>query len=73
MTNPAFAGFPREAMTFFRGLKKNNTREWFQPRKHIYDEHVRTPLEALVNAINGELADFSPRYVTPVKKASIET
>lgn len=64
-----FPGFSKDAVTFLRGLERNNRREWFQPRKHIYDEQVRTPLEELVNAINGELAEFAPRYVTPVKKA----
>ena len=64
-----FPGFSREAITFLRGLERNNKREWFQPRKHIYEEQIRTPLEVLVNAINSELAEFSPRYVTPVKKA----
>src|SRR5690348_1819958 len=64
-----FPGFSPEAITFLRGLERNNKREWFQPRKHIYEEQVRTPLEALVNSVNAELAEFAPRYVTPVKKA----
>jgi uncharacterized protein (TIGR02453 family) len=64
-----FPGFSSEAITFLRGLERNNKREWFQPRKHVYEEQVRTPLEALVNAINAEFAEFAPRYVTPVKKA----
>ena len=41
--NPRFAGFPPEAITFLRGLKKNNKREWFQPRKEIYEEQVKGP------------------------------
>lgn len=64
-----FPGFSKDAIAFLRGLERNNKREWFQPRKHIYEEQIRTPLEALVNAINSELAEFAPRYVTPVKKA----
>jgi len=64
-----FPGFSAEAISFLRGLERNNKRDWFQPRKHIYEEHVRAPLEALVNAINAEFAEFAPRYVTPVKKA----
>lgn len=64
-----FPGFSREAIGFLRGLERNNKREWFQPRKHVYEEHIRTPLEALVNTVNAELAEFAPRYVTPVKKA----
>lgn len=64
-----FPGFSAQAMTFLRGLERNNKREWFQPRKEIYENEVRKPLESLVNAINAELAEFSPRHVTPVKKA----
>jgi uncharacterized protein (TIGR02453 family) len=64
-----FPGFSAEAITFLRGLERHNKREWFQPRKPVYEEHVRAPLEALVSAINSELAEFAPRYVTPVKKA----
>ena len=45
-------------MTFLRGLERNNKREWFQPRKQIYENEVRKPLEALVNGINAELAEF---------------
>src|SRR5579864_8193977 len=64
-----FPGFSSEAISFLRGLERNNKREWFQPRKHIYEQHVREPLEQLVNAINSEFAEFAPRHVTPVKKA----
>ena len=64
-----FPGFSPEAMTFLRGLERNNKREWFQPRKEIYEEQIKKPLEALVNAVNAELAEFSPRHVTPTKKA----
>ncbi len=46
--NPGFAGFPPEAMTFLRGLKKHNTREWFQPRKETYAEkYVADPNKAI--------------------------
>jgi uncharacterized protein (TIGR02453 family) len=64
-----FPGFSEEAIKFLRGLERHNKRDWFQPRKHLYQEHVRTPLEQLVDAINAELAEFAPRYVTPVKRA----
>ena len=69
MTPTKFPGFSPEAITFLRGLERNNKREWFQPRKSIYEDHVKKPLEELVNAVNAELAEFSPRHVTPVKKA----
>jgi uncharacterized protein (TIGR02453 family) len=69
VTPTKFSGFSTGALTFLRGLERNNKREWFQPRKAVYEEEIRTPLEALVNAVNAELAEFSPRHVTPAKKA----
>jgi uncharacterized protein (DUF2461 family) len=64
-----FAGFPEEMVRFFRGLKRNNRREWFQPRKHLFEQHVKTPMLELAGAINAELAKFAPDYVTEPKKA----
>jgi uncharacterized protein (TIGR02453 family) len=65
----AFAGFPEEMVRFFRGLKRNNRREWFQPRKHLFEQHVKTPMLELASAINAELATFAPDYVTEPKNA----
>jgi uncharacterized protein (TIGR02453 family) len=66
---PAFPGFPPEALKFFKDLEKNNTREWFQPRKEHYEEYVKAPMEALVDAINAGIAKFSPEHATDPKKA----
>ena len=65
----AFPGFPAEAMTFYRGLARNNTREWFQPRKAIYDEKVKAPMVELVTALNQAMMKFAPDYVTDPAKA----
>jgi uncharacterized protein (TIGR02453 family) len=65
----AFAGFPPEMVRFFRSLKRNNRREWFQPRKHLFEQHVKTPMLELVSAINAGLAKFAPEYVTEPKNA----
>jgi uncharacterized protein (TIGR02453 family) len=69
MTKTAFAGFPDEALKFFRGLERNNRREWFQPRKEIFDAEVRAPMLELVEAINLGLARFAPEHVTDPNKA----
>ena len=64
-----FPGFPPEAPKFLRSLKRNNRREWFQPRKHLYEQHVQGPMLELVAALNAGLARFAPDYVTDPKKA----
>ncbi len=58
-----FEGFPQEAFKFFRSLERNNRREWFQPRKEIFETQVRQPMFALVNAMNAAMMEFAPAYV----------
>ena len=38
-----FSGFSKKMPAFFRSLEKNNTREWFTPRKELYESEVRQP------------------------------
>ena len=64
-----FPGFPKEMTTFFRSLKRNNRREWFQPRKHVFEQHVKEPMIELVTALNRDFAKFAPEYVSDPKKA----
>jgi uncharacterized protein (TIGR02453 family) len=64
-----FPGFPPEALTFLRSLKRNNRREWFQPRKEIFETKLKTPMVQLVEAVNAELLDFAPDHITDPKKA----
>jgi uncharacterized protein (TIGR02453 family) len=64
-----FPGFSKEAMQFFRGLERNNNREWFLPRKPLFEEHVKAPMHRLVDEVNRSLRDFAPEYVTDPAKA----
>jgi uncharacterized protein (TIGR02453 family) len=64
----AFKGFPAEGMAFLRDLKKHNDRDWFTPRKPIFEEKLRQPMIELVGAIHSEMARFAPQYIgEPVK------
>lgn len=64
-----FPGFPPEALDFFRELRNNNHRDWFQPRKALYEEQVKRPMRELVEALNRALAPFAPEYATDPDKA----
>ena len=64
-----FAGFPTEALQFFRGLSRNNNRKWFLPRKPLFEEKVKEPMRQLVDALNVALHDFAPEYETDPDKA----
>lgn len=61
--------FPPEAITFLRGLARNNHRDWFQPRKEIFESKIKGPMIAVIEAINAELLEFAPDHVTDPKKA----
>ncbi len=65
----AFPGFPAEGIQFFRGLARNNNRDWFQPRKAIFEEKVKAPMQELVAALNASLLEYAPEYVTDPAKA----
>jgi uncharacterized protein (TIGR02453 family) len=67
--NTRFPGFPPEAMQFFRGLARNNRREWFQPRKPVFEEKVKRPMWEMVEALNASMRKFAPDYVTDPAKA----
>jgi uncharacterized protein (TIGR02453 family) len=47
-TAPRFEGFSPEGLRFLRDLANHNDREWFTPRKHIYETELLEPLRALV-------------------------
>ena len=64
-----FPGFPPEALKFLRGLERNNRREWFQPRKEIFETKLKAPMMELVEAINAELPGFAPEHINDPKKA----
>jgi len=65
----AFPGFPEEGIAFLRALEKHNRREWFQPRKHIYEEKVKQPMLDLVVRLTHSMLDFAPDYVAEPQKA----
>jgi uncharacterized protein (TIGR02453 family) len=61
--------FPPEAITFLKGLEKNNNRDWFQPRKEIFESKLKNPMIEFVEQINAELLKFAPEHITEPKKA----
>ena len=65
-----FPGFSPQALTFLRNLKRNNRREWFQPRKAEYEKLIKLPMLELIGCLNEEFSRFAPDYVTPPQKAS---
>jgi uncharacterized protein (TIGR02453 family) len=69
--NKGMALFSAQSLKFLRDLKKHNDRDWFQPRKAIYEEHVQQPMHVLIQKVNHELAGIAPGFVTEPKKAML--
>lgn len=64
-----FPGFSSDALSFLRSLKRNNRREWFQPRKEKYEALIKAPMLEFIASLNEEFARFAPAYITPPEKA----
>ncbi len=62
-----FQGFTKETVSFFRKLKKNNTREWFEANRNVYENHVLGPAKAFVTAMGPGLGRISPNIVAAPK------
>jgi uncharacterized protein (TIGR02453 family) len=60
--------FTPDALKFLRGLARHNDREWFEPRKAIYQSELKAPMLALIEEINHSLVDFAPDHVRPAHK-----
>jgi uncharacterized protein (TIGR02453 family) len=69
MARSAFSGFSKDFAAFFRGLARNNHRDWFLPRKPVFEEKVKEPMRQLVEALNVEIRRFAPLHVTDPAKA----
>lgn len=55
-----FRGFGGEALRFLRRLRRNNTREWFERHRPVYETELRDPMRELVEEMDVRLARFAP-------------
>jgi uncharacterized protein (TIGR02453 family) len=58
-----FTGFPKEFFAFFRELKANNERAWFEANKSRFREFVQAPMSDFIAAMAPRLADISKQFV----------
>jgi uncharacterized protein (TIGR02453 family) len=65
----AFSRFTPEAFTFLRGLKRNNTRPWFEAQRPVYERTVLGPLRLLAEELDVRFAKLAPEFVAPPKRA----
>jgi len=53
---------------FLSGLARHNDREWFDPRKPIYESELKAPMLAVIAEISDAMLAFAPDHVRPPQK-----
>ncbi|MGB6691462.1 MAG: DUF2461 domain-containing protein [Terracidiphilus sp.] len=66
---PAEPFLRKGGLAFLRNLAKNNDREWFTPRKGIFEAELKEPMLAIVRKITDAMTDFAPNHVRPAEKS----
>ena len=71
--SPAVAPTPAhlrpEGLAFLRNLARNNDREWFTPRKAVYEAELKEPMLAIIRKVTDAMTDFAPHHVRPAEKS----
>jgi uncharacterized protein (TIGR02453 family) len=65
----AFGGFRPRALSFLRGLARNNRREWFEAHRDEYEREVRQPMHAFIEEVDDRLGRFAPEIVGDPKRS----
>ena len=60
--------FRPDALTFLRNLARHNDREWFQPRKEVFEAELKEPMLAIIRKVTDAMVDFAPNFVRPAEK-----
>jgi uncharacterized protein (TIGR02453 family) len=66
---PPFDGFPKEGITFFKRLKRNNNREWFEKHKGEFESYAKMPMQSLIASLQPHFARFAPEFDLNPKRA----
>lgn len=64
-----FGGFSRDTIAFLTELASNNNRDWFQANKPRYEEAVREPALAFIDAMAPGLERISPHFVASSRRS----
>jgi uncharacterized protein (TIGR02453 family) len=65
---PSPAHLRPEGLKFLRGITRNNDREWFAPRKAIFEAELKEPMLAIIRKVTDAMMDFAPAFVRPAEK-----
>jgi uncharacterized protein (TIGR02453 family) len=57
-----------EGLAFLRALAHHNDREWFTPRKAIFEAELKEPMLAIIRKVTSAMESFAPSFVRPAEK-----
>lgn len=60
--------FSDRTWAFLRGLRRHNTRDWFEVHRDDYETHVRGPALQLIEDMAEPLAGISPQFRADARK-----
>ncbi len=60
--------FTPRTLAFLKAISKNNTREWFDVNKPVYETLVREPALAFITDMASDLAMISPHFLALPRK-----
>jgi uncharacterized protein (TIGR02453 family) len=52
--------FTKGALSFLKGLERNNNKQWFEAHRSEYENEVREPMRALIGDMNARFSRFAP-------------
>ena len=61
--------FRPAAFTFFRGLKRNNRKDWFEDHRPQYESEIRGPMRDLIEEVDVHLARVAPEFIGDPKRS----
>ena len=57
-----FTGFTPKTILFLKELKENNDREWFNERRHVYQEALLQPFQSLATMLTPAMYNIDPQF-----------
>lgn len=59
-----FTGFSQETLHFLQELRKNNSKEWFDEHRDIYESKLILPFRQLIDSLTEEMLLIDERFET---------
>ncbi|MEB7889853.1 DUF2461 domain-containing protein [Hafnia alvei] len=64
MKETKFTGFTQQGLNFLQQVRIENSKDWFEEHRPIYDQHILTPFRALVDELAKPMLKIDPLFET---------